>query len=115
MRIDVASRCGKLCITADDGEALRADIATQIAKGEPVELDFADVEVFASPFLNAAVGSLLRDHTAEQLNGAVRFVNLSPENAQLLRRVIANAREYFANPKVRRIVDGSVKSKDEEM
>ncbi|MBD2542537.1 STAS-like domain-containing protein [Planktothricoides sp. FACHB-1370] len=29
--------------------------------GRPVELDFAGVEIFASPFFNFAIGQLLRD------------------------------------------------------
>ena len=114
MKIGVAPRCEKLCITTEDGEQLRSEIVAQLSKGERVELDFADVEVFASPFLNAAVGSLLRDYKPEDLNSAIRFINLSPEDAQLLRRVIENARDYFANLKAKQIVDSAVKRDDDE-
>ncbi|MDF5723445.1 MAG: STAS-like domain-containing protein [Rhizonema sp. PD37] len=34
----------------------------------PVELDFGEVDIFASPFFNFAIGQLLRDIKSKDLN-----------------------------------------------
>jgi hypothetical protein len=107
MKIDIVGLVGPLCITTEDGELIREQIVDQLQRpsGAAVEVDFAGVRVLASPFLNAAVGGLVRDRSADELNKRMRFLNLSGENAALVRRVIANAREYFANPAVKKIID----------
>jgi hypothetical protein len=107
MKIDIVKLVGPLCLTAEDGERVQGEIVEQLRQpsSHPVEVDFAGVRVLASPFLNAAVGSLVRDRSPEELNKRMRFLNLSADNAALVRRVIANAREYFANPAVRKILD----------
>ena len=103
--INIAAAYGPLCISTEDGELLRERIAAAFASGETVELDFQEIDVLASPFLNAGIGSLLRDFKPAELNKRLVLHNLSPEHDDLIRRVIANAREYFTNPKVRQIVD----------
>jgi hypothetical protein len=105
MLINVAAAFGQHCITTDDGETLNKQISTALAAGQRVELDFAGVAVIASPFLNAMLGTLLREYTPDQLNGRLQFGHLSARNLDLVRRVIKNSREYFANPRVRETLD----------
>lgn len=107
MKIDIVALVGPLCITDEDGELVHGKIEDRLRQpsGEPIELEFHGVRVLASPFLNAAIGSLVRDYAAEELNRRLRFLNLSADNISLVRRVIANAREYFNNPAVKKVVD----------
>lgn len=52
---------GANCITLDDGQQVYNAIHPELTAGHPVELDFDRVEIFASPFFNAAIGQLLKD------------------------------------------------------
>src|SRR5262249_9208732 len=67
MRLEVRDLVGELAITLEDGQRVYDRMVPALANGQPVELDFAGVTVFAAPFFNAAVGQLLRDVRAEDV------------------------------------------------
>jgi hypothetical protein len=96
---------GPNCITLEDGEQVHRRIHPELLAGHRVELDFADVEVFASPFLNAAIGRLLQDIKREDLNRLLVIRHMSPSGMQVLKRVIENAKAYYTDPDLRRAVD----------
>lgn len=98
MHIKVKELVGENAMTLDDGEAIYARIRAPLIHGETVELDFDGVQVFASPFFNAGIGRLLGDLTAETLNARLKFDHLSDFGARVLRRVIENAKDYYAAP-----------------
>ncbi|MBI4743083.1 MAG: STAS-like domain-containing protein [Betaproteobacteria bacterium] len=98
MHINVKELVGENAITLDDGEAIYARIHAPLTQGETVELDFDGVQVFASPFFNAGIGRLLGDLTADTLNTHLKLEHLSDFGARVLRRVIENAKDYYAAP-----------------
>lgn len=98
MHINVKELVGENAMTLDDGEAIYARIHDPLTQGETVELDFDGVQVFASPFFNAGIGRLLGDLTAETLNARLKFDHLSDFGTRVLRRVIENAKDYYAAP-----------------
>jgi len=101
-------------ITLDDGQKLFDLIHAELMAGKPVELDFSGVEVFASPFFNAAFGQLLRDLEPEDLNRLVRITNLRPVGQETLRLVLQNAKSYYRDPDHRRAVDRALEALAEE-
>ncbi len=105
MKINVSTLVGEDCITLEDGQKLYDQILPEIKTGQPVEVDFQDVAVFASPFFNAAFGQLLRDFTADDLNRLLKVTHLNPVGMSVLRRVIENSKKYFADKKYRRVVN----------
>lgn len=98
MYIKVEELVGKNAMTLDDGETIYARIHDPLIQGESVELDFDGVEVFASPFFNAGIGRLLGDLTPETLNTRLKLGHLSSFGDRVLRRVIENAKDYYAMP-----------------
>jgi hypothetical protein len=98
MHIKVKELVGENAMTLDDGEAIYARIHDPLTHGETVELDFDGVQVFASPFFNAGIGRLLGELTTDTLNARLKFVDLSDFGARVLRRVIENAKDYYAAP-----------------
>ena len=98
MHINVKELVGENAMTLDDGEVIYARIHDPLTQGETVELDFDGVQVFASPFFNAGVGRLLGDLTVDTLNAHLKFEHLSDFGARVLRRVIENAKDYYAAP-----------------
>lgn len=96
---------GEYAITADGGQKVYDRIHPRLLAGNPVELDFTGVKVFASPFFNFAIGQLLRDIAADDLNHLLNFTALNDNGQNVLERVIANAKDYYSNPQHRVAVD----------
>jgi len=96
---------GENCITLSDGQVIYDRIYPELSSGRSVLLDFEGVRVFASPFFNAAIGQLLRDLAPEDLNQKLKISNLSATGRSALRAVIRNARGYYADPEIARVVD----------
>jgi hypothetical protein len=95
MQATVFEKIGKNAITADDGKLIYNEISHALKGGHDVVLNFAHVEVFASPFFNAAIGRLVNDFSAEILNEKLHFVNLCALGSDILEQVIENAKEYY--------------------
>lgn len=99
--IKVAEVIGTICITEDDGQKLYDLIHPLLKQNQRVDLDVSGGVVFASPFLNAAIGNLLADIPAEVLRQKLIFHHLEPTDHALLKRVIENAKRIFADPEYR--------------
>ncbi len=96
---------GEYAITADGGQKVYNQIHSKLHRGDSVELDFTGVKVFASPFFNFAIGQLLKDIAADDLNRLLNFTALNENGLNVLERVIANAKRYYSDPQYREAVD----------
>jgi hypothetical protein len=104
-KVVVSKLIGSYAITLEDGETIYSVIYPLLQSGNTVELDFQDVEIFASPFFNAAIGRLLAEFTPDHLRTHLNPTNLLPAGAGTLRRVIENAKEYYGSEAVQAAVD----------
>ncbi|WP_354635933.1 STAS-like domain-containing protein [Planktothricoides raciborskii] len=105
MRHQIHDLIGFACMTPDEGQKVYDLIYPELLADRPVELDFAGVEIFASPFFNFAIGQLLRDISPDTLNRLLKFSHLNAIGKQVLKRVIENSKQYYANEKTRKTVD----------
>ena len=104
--IAVKELVGENAMTLDDGEAIFRQIHDPLARGETVELDFNGVEIYASPFFNAGIGRLLADLQPDILRTHLIIRHISALGDRVLRRVIENAKEYYAaSPEQRQAID----------
>jgi hypothetical protein len=104
--ITVKEWVGENAMTQDDGDAIYRQIHDPLIRGETVELDFDGVQIFSSPFFNAGIGRLLADCQPADLNARLKVQHISPLGDRVLRRVIENAREYYAaDPEQRQAID----------
>lgn len=101
MTVKVHDIVGENAITLEDGQAVYDLIAPALAAGQPVTVNFSGVQVFASPFFNAAFGQLLRNAKASDLNRLLAINHLNPTGLDVLRRVIENAKQYYSSPDYR--------------
>ncbi len=108
MNYPIKANVGANGITLQDGQKVYNAIYPELKNKQPVTLDFADVRIVASPFLNAAIGQLLRDFSPEELNRYLKFVNLPAVTRPILKRVIDNAKEYYGSEQVRQAVDEAI-------
>jgi len=114
MRIRVIDLVGEDAITLQDGQGVYAEIVPVLQDGDTVELDFESVKVFASPFFNAAIGQLLGDFSADDLNQRLRVMNLNPLGHDVLRQVIDNAKRYHTDPSYRKAADEVLQALSED-
>ena len=105
MRYSTIELVGENCLTISDGQNVYDLIHPRLLNGETVELDFAGVKRFASPFFNFAIGQLLSDLKQEDLNRLLKTSNLNPVGVQALDRVLDNAKRYYSDPRYKDAVD----------
>ena len=105
MKHEILTLIGKNCITPGDGQHVYDLVVSELQADRPVELDFAGVEIFASPFFNFAIGQLLRDIQPENLNRLLKVSNLNPVGKQILKLVIENSKRYYSDPDLRSRLD----------
>ena len=60
MNFSIHQLVGPNCITVEDGQIVYEQIYPELKQNRPVELDFKDVRLFASPFFNAAIGQTIQ-------------------------------------------------------
>lgn len=107
---------GENCITLDDGQKIYDLIYPKLKNSEVVKLDFSGVRIFASPFMNAAIGQLLRDIPSEELNKLLDIdrQSMTAVGLSVLRRVIQNAKEYYSDDRVKQAVDTVLDTESQE-
>lgn len=113
MKLDVRDRIGEYAITLEDGQLIYELIHPELAAGHRVDLDFSGVEIFASPFFNAAFGQLVKDVSSDDLNRLLNIKGLVPEGASVLRRVIQNSKRYYEDRRLRDAMNAALNQEAE--
>lgn len=85
--------------TVDEGQKIYDLIIQYLEKKEVVELDFSDITVITTAFLNIAIGCLYKDHTSEELNEYIKFSNLLPGKKDRITMVVENAKIFYSDKK----------------
>jgi hypothetical protein len=86
---------GPSCVVSGDGQRLHDQIAEAIEHGNEVTLSFTNVTSLTAAFLNVAVGQLYGSFSPQTIRSRLHVTHLQPENVELLKRVVDNAKEYF--------------------
>ena len=87
-----------LCVSSVDGQLVHDKLAPLLREGRKVAVSFAQVETLISAFLNTAIGQLYGEFTEERIRELLSVRDMAPEDVTLLKRVVDNAKRYFANP-----------------
>lgn len=99
LKISIFNLVGSsFCVEADDGNKVYNFIRTALEERKNIVLDFINVEMLTSAFLNTAVGQIYRDFTEIEIKNRILVENLAPEDIVLLKRVINTAKLYFKDP-----------------
>lgn len=81
-----------------EGVKVYEAIEKYLEKKEKVEVDFSNITVVVSSFLNAAIGKLYGKYSEEFISEHVNVVGLSDDDVELLNDiVIPNAKSFFEN------------------
>lgn len=91
---------GKNAVSMILGDKLYQIIKSELDKhtDEKIELDFSQIEVCASPFLNASIGYLFKDYSKEIIQAKISLTNIDDRDKSLVNKVIKNAIYQYENP-----------------
>lgn len=88
---------GGLCVSSEDGQKVHDRIVPLLREGRRVVLSFDGVETLISAFLNAAVGQLYGEFPEQTIRELLSVRDITPDDLGILKRVVENAKRYFAN------------------
>lgn len=86
-------------LTPTDGDVIFNAIRVPLNEKKKVILDFNEINIVTTAFLNAAIGQLYSVFSSDTLNEFLKIQNLSQANFPLLIKVITRAKEYFNDKK----------------
>jgi hypothetical protein len=96
--IKVAALIGNLvCISADDGQKVYTKIEQLMREGKRITVSFENVTMLISLFLNVAIGQLYGTFDEQTIHNQLRVEGLEPDDMELLKRVVDNAKKYYSN------------------
>lgn len=87
------------CVASGDGEKVFERLEAALRRNRNVSLSFRNVSDLTSAFLNAAVGQLYDSYKEEQIRELLSVEDMTPEDMELLKRVVETAKKYFKDPK----------------
>ena len=90
---------GEAAVSSEDGENVYKRISKALENGVNVALDFNNIELITSSFLNTAIGQLYHKYDSPFLRKRLRVANMEKEDMELLKRVVERAKEYFKDRK----------------
>lgn len=86
-----------LCIASEDGQKIFDKLVPLIRNGKHIIISFERVGIIISLFLNAAIGQLYGTFPEEQIRSQLEVSNLAEDDIEMLKRVVENAKSYYAN------------------
>lgn len=86
-------------VSSDDGENVYTCILEAIKEEYIVELDFSEITIMTTAFLNSAIGQLYSKFSSDELNTFLKLKNVAEEDTILFKKVIDRAKQYQANRK----------------
>lgn len=99
MKIDVKETIQRAQATVRaEGVKVYEAIEKQLDNKNKVEVDFSNITMVVSSFLNAAIGKLYGKYSNEEITKYVKVVGLSHDDIELLEEiVIPNAKSFYAD------------------
>ena len=98
IKIKVTDLIGSpFCISAEDGQKIFGKVEKLLKEGKLVTISFENVTMLISLFLNMAIGQLYGSFSEDTVRSQLKVEGLSPDDRELLKRVVDNAKKYYAN------------------
>ena len=83
-------------VATDDGQIIYDLLDENLSKKIKVLLDFSEIHILTTAFLNAAIGQLYSKFETPQIQPYLRLINVADEDKILFKKVTDRAKEYFA-------------------
>lgn len=86
-------------VSTEDGEKIYTLVNKKLSENSSIAIDFKDVDIIVSTFLNAAIGQLYGIYPTEFIQKHLTITNMSNEDLEVLKKVTDRAKTYFADMK----------------
>ncbi len=86
---------GTAAVSTEDGENLYQRIDAAFSNDIHVVLDFNNIDLMTSAFLNASIGRLYSKYDNPFIREHLKVTNMASDDLVLLKRVVERAKEYF--------------------
>lgn len=83
-------------VSSNEGDKVFQVINANLKNNEQVLVDFNNLNLIISAFLNAAIGQLYGTYKAEFIKEHLSVIGLSNDDLHLLKKVNDRAKEYFS-------------------
>lgn len=83
--------------TPNEGLPIYDKIISGLERNETVTLDFDQVDLVTTAFLNVVIGRLYEKYTSAELNRLLKFENLTSGIAMRIKKVADLAKVYYLN------------------
>jgi hypothetical protein len=95
MEIKLSELIGKNTVSMEQGRILYTVLIENIEKEDVISIDFSDLSVIASPFFNASISLLLKDHSISYVLDKVKMVEIPDYAKSILNESFSNAVNYY--------------------
>lgn len=82
-------------VTPEEGAPVYETIIQAFKENCKVTLDFSDVRMLTTAFLNVVIGDLYKDYTSDDLKSRLHLVNYSSSTADRIKKVTDNAKLFY--------------------
>ncbi len=84
-------------VSSEVGQKIYQMIDKALTQSIIANLDFGNITLLTSAFLNSAIGQLYSKYSSNKLQQFLKLSNISNEDKLLLKKVTDRAKEYFQN------------------
>lgn len=88
---------GNGAVSVEDGESIYKKIERAFQEGVKVTLDFQNIKLITSAFLNPAIGQLYGKFSGDEIKEKLSLINVAQEDLSVFKQVVDRAKEYFIN------------------
>lgn len=85
----------EFAVSPEDGDSVFNLIKDKVDSKEKVVIDFSNIDIITTAFLNNAIGKLYNIYDKEKLNEYISMKNISKADLNLLKKVIDRAKIKF--------------------
>ncbi|MEA3450842.1 MAG: STAS-like domain-containing protein [Bacteroidota bacterium] len=97
-RINIFQIVGsEIAVSSEKGNDVFEKIDRALQEDMSVVIDFENIKILTTAFLNSAIGQLYSRYTSDKLKSKLSVSNIFDSDKMLIKKVTDRAKEYFAN------------------
>ena len=86
-------------ISTEDGDRLFRRIDKALSNDAAVFVDFKNIKMITTAFLNAGIGQLYGKYAEKKIEQKLQVLGMEDLDREVLRKVVEVAKKYFEDPK----------------
>lgn len=86
-------------VSTEDGEKIFNLLNANLKEEKKIIIDFSDIELIVSTFLNASIGQLYGLYSTQFIQQYLSITNMTNEDLDILKKVTDTAKAYFKDKK----------------